>query len=64
VRIPLLATAVRIKSGARLRLTLAATTTAQNQANLLYLIGVPTGGRLAVGTATVTLPLLKKPVSR
>jgi hypothetical protein len=64
VRIPLLATAVRIKSGARLTLTIAATTTAQNQANLLYLIGVPSGRRLDVGTATVTLPLLKQPVSR
>jgi predicted acyl esterase len=64
VRIPLLATAVRIKNGARLKLTIAATTTAQDQANVLYLIGVPAGRRLTVGTATVTLPLLKRPISR
>jgi hypothetical protein len=64
VRIPLLSTAVRIKSGARLKLTIAAATIAQDPANLLYIIGQPAGRRLTVGTARVTLPLLKRPVSR
>jgi hypothetical protein len=64
VRFPLISTAVRLPTRARLKLTIAATSTAQNQANLLYVIGVPTGRRLTVGTATVTLPLLKQPVSR
>jgi pimeloyl-ACP methyl ester carboxylesterase len=64
VRIPLISTAVRLPARARLKLTIAATSTAQNAANLLYLIGVPAGKRLTVGTATITLPLLKQPVSR
>jgi pimeloyl-ACP methyl ester carboxylesterase len=64
VRIPLISTAVRLPSRARLKLTIAATSTAQNPQNLLYLIGVPSGKRLTVGTAKITLPLLKHPVSR
>jgi hypothetical protein len=64
VRIPLIADAMPIPSGARLKLTIAATSTAQSSANLLYLVGVAPNQRLKVGDATVTLPLLARPVSR
>jgi pimeloyl-ACP methyl ester carboxylesterase len=59
----LISDAVRIPKGARLRLTLAATSTAQSSSNLLYPGGVPAGLRLRVGTVQVALPVLTKPVS-
>lgn len=59
----LIADAVRLRART-LKLTLAATSTAQSSANLLYPVGVPAGQRLRVGTVAVTLPVLAKPVSR
>jgi len=53
-----------IRSGANLRLYLAATSTVQNIANLLYLKLVPDGSRLTVGKVTLTLPVLPKTISR
>jgi hypothetical protein len=46
-----------------LRLTLAATSTAQNPANALYLLGVRDGSRVHLGRISVTLPVLRKPIS-
>jgi hypothetical protein len=54
-----------IPAGSRLRLTVAATSTAQAPGNLLYLTaGVPAAARLTVLRATATLPVLAQPVSR
>jgi hypothetical protein len=44
-------------------LTLAAASTAQNPANLLYLITLPSTQRLTVRNVTVRLPLLKTRIS-
>ena len=63
VTIRLLDQVVPISAGARLRLTLAATSTAQNPANALYLLGVRSGSRVHVGRISVTLPVLRKPIS-
>ena len=63
VSIRLLDQIVPIPAGARLRLTLAATSTAQNPANALYLLGVPDGSRVHLGRISVTLPVLRKPIS-
>ena len=63
VLIRLLNEVTPIPAGARLRLTLAATSTAQNPGNLLYLVGVPQGARLTVGDATLSLPVLRTRVS-
>ena len=52
-----------VARGAKLRLTLSWTSTAQNPANLLYLTGVPDGSSLTVKSAYITLPLLKHPIS-
>ena len=59
----LISDAVRLR-GRSLRLTLAATSTVQSPDNLLYPVGVDARGRLRVGSVTVTLPVLRKPVSR
>jgi predicted acyl esterase len=53
-----------IPAGARLRVTVAATSTAQSPANLLYLLGLQRGARLTVGASTLTLPVLRTRVSR
>ncbi len=63
VSIKLIATAVAIPRNARLTLTLAGASTAQNPANLLYLVTVPATSRLTVGNVTVRLPLLKTRIS-
>jgi hypothetical protein len=42
----------------------AATSTAQNAGNLLYLLGLERGARLTVGASTLTLPVLRSRVSR
>jgi hypothetical protein len=55
--------AVRLRART-LKLTLAASSTAQSAANLLYPLGVAETQRLRVGTVTVTLPVLRRPVSR
>jgi predicted acyl esterase len=65
VTIRLIDDATLVPAGSRLRITLAASSTAQNPNNPLYLdIGMPDSAQLAVGNATLTLPVLKKPVSR
>ena len=56
--------ATMIPQGSRLRLTLAATSLAQDPANVLYFVGVPPASRITLGPATLTLPTLRKPVSR
>ena len=53
-----------IPRGSRLRLTIAATSTAQSPRNLLYLTGVPRSSRLVVGPARLSVPLMVKPISR
>jgi hypothetical protein len=53
-----------IPKGSRLRLTIAATSTAQSSGNLLYLTGVPRSSRLVVGRARLSVPLMAKPISR
>ena len=64
VSIRLLDQVVAITPGSRLRLTLAATSTAQNPGNALYLLGVRAGSRVRVSRISVTLPVLRKPISR
>jgi predicted acyl esterase len=63
--IRLIDTATLIPQGARLRLTLASSSLAQNPANLLYLnLPMPHSARITIGPAQLTLPILRKPVSR
>jgi alpha-beta hydrolase superfamily lysophospholipase len=64
VSIKLISQVTNIPPRSRLRLTVAATSTAQSPGNLLYLSGVPRSARLVVGPARLTLPTLKKPISR
>ena len=53
-----------IPARSRLRVTLGARSTVQNVKNLVYLIPVPDGSRATVRGLTLTLPVLRKPVSR
>jgi predicted acyl esterase len=62
--IRLLSTATTIPARSRLELTLAATSTAQNPTNLLYLVPVPDRARLTVRQVALTVPVLRTPVSR
>jgi ABC-2 type transport system ATP-binding protein len=65
VAIRMLSQVTAIPARSRLRLTVGATSTVQNPGNLLYLTSnVPSSARLTVGRATVTLPVLTRPVSR
>jgi predicted acyl esterase len=65
IAIRLISQVTAIPARSRLRLTLAATSTAQSPGNLLYLTSnVPRSARLSVGPATVTLPVLTRTVSR
>jgi predicted acyl esterase len=64
VSVRLISQVTAIPARSRLRLTIAATSTAQSPGNLLYLTGVPDSARLTVGGARLTLPVLAKPVSR
>jgi predicted acyl esterase len=64
VTIRLISQLTNVPPRSRLRLSVAATSTAQNPGNLLYLLGVPRSARLVVGRARLTLPLLVKPISR
>jgi pimeloyl-ACP methyl ester carboxylesterase len=64
VRVQLLDQAVRIPRGARLTLTIAATSTAEDRANLLYAKDVQPAAKLTVGPATLGLSVLRVPVSR
>jgi predicted acyl esterase len=64
VSFKLISAANLIRRGARLRVYLGGTSTVQNIANLLYLKLVPDDSILAVGTVSVTLPVLQKNISR
>jgi predicted acyl esterase len=64
VRIRLISQLTGVPKGSRLRLTVAATSTAQSPGNLLYLSSIPRSSRLVVGPARMTVPLLAKPISR
>jgi pimeloyl-ACP methyl ester carboxylesterase len=63
-RIRLLNEAVHVRKGANLTLTLAAVSTAQSPANLLYARDVTPGMTLAVDRIALSLSVLKQPVSR
>ena len=63
VAIRLVSQATAIPKGSRLRLTIAATSTAQSASNLLYFTGIPPARRLVVGPAVMTVPMLVKPLS-
>ena len=63
--IRLIDTATRVPRGARLTLTLASSSVAQNPGNLLYLnLPMPKGARISLGAAKLTLPILRTPISR
>src|SRR5215207_2663275 len=62
--IRLVSQATRIPASSRLELTLAGTSTAQNAANLLYLVPVPQRARITVRNVSLTIPALRTPVSR
>jgi pimeloyl-ACP methyl ester carboxylesterase len=53
-----------IPAGARLRVTLGARSTVQNPSNLVYLLQVPDGSVARIGRVVLTLPVLRRPVSR
>ena len=62
--IRLISQATVIPKGSRLRVVLAADSLAQNPANLLYLrLAFAPRARLTIGAATLTLPVLRRPVS-
>jgi pimeloyl-ACP methyl ester carboxylesterase len=63
--IHLIDTATLIPRGARLTLTLASSSVAQNPGNLLYLnLPMPKAARILLGAERLSLPILRKPVSR
>jgi predicted acyl esterase len=64
VTIRLISQATVIPAGSRLEVTLAATSTAQNPANLLYLVPVREGARITLGKVELRVPVLRTPVSR
>jgi predicted acyl esterase len=53
-----------IPAGSRLRVTLGARSTVQSTGNLVYLLPVPEGSVANVGRISLSLPVLRKPVSR
>lgn len=61
IRLPDEITPVAARS--RLRLTFAATSTAQDIGNVVYLLPVPDGSVATIGRVTLTLPVLKRPIS-
>jgi predicted acyl esterase len=63
VSFKLISDANLIPRGARLRLYLAATSTVQSLANLLYLKLVPPRSQLTIGRVSLTLPVLPKTIS-
>jgi hypothetical protein len=63
VTIRMLSQVTALPRGSRLRLTVAATSTAQSPGNLLYLLSVPRSSRLIVGPAKLSLPVLSRPIS-
>jgi predicted acyl esterase len=63
VTIRMLSQVTALPRGSRLRLTVAATSTAQSPQDLLYLLAVPRSARLTVGPAKLSLPVLSSPIS-
>jgi predicted acyl esterase len=63
VTIRMLSQVTALPRGSRLRLTVAATSTAQSPQDLLYLLSVPRSARLTIGPAKLSLPVLSKPIS-
>src|SRR5262245_17245969 len=63
VAIRLISQVTAIPRGSRLKLTIAATSTAQSPGNLLYLTSVPRSSRLVVGPMRLSVPLMAKPIS-
>lgn len=54
-----------VPKGSRLQLTIGSSSLAQNPGNLLYLdLPLPAAARATIGPATLTLPVLAKPVNR
>ena len=64
VTIRLISQVTTMPAGSRLELTLAGTSTAQNTANLLYLVPVADRARITIGRVELTVPVLRTPVSR
>jgi pimeloyl-ACP methyl ester carboxylesterase len=64
LNLKLISDANLLKKGTRLKLTVGATSTVQNIANLLYLKTVPDDARLKLGAVKLTIPVLPKPISR
>jgi len=65
VTIRLLNQATFVPAGSRLTLTLGSSSTAQSSSNLLYLdLPMPARARVRVGTAVLSLPGLRMPVTR
>lgn len=64
VSIRMIDDATRIPKGSRLVLTLGAQSTVQSPANLLYLNTLDASSRLTVRGVTLSLPVLRKPISR
>jgi fermentation-respiration switch protein FrsA (DUF1100 family) len=63
--IRLIDVATLIPRGSRLTLTLASSSLAQDPGNLLYLDPtMPSGARVRLGPAQLTLPILRRPISR
>jgi predicted acyl esterase len=63
VKIRLISQLTPIPKGSRLRLTIAATSTAQSSGNLLYFTAIPGRKTLVVGPGSLSLPVLAKPIS-
>jgi predicted acyl esterase len=65
VKIRLINQATYIPKGSRLQLTLASSSTAQSSGNLVYLdLPMPASARARVGTAVLTLPVLRTRVTK
>jgi dienelactone hydrolase len=64
VTIRMISQVTRIPAGSRLELTLAGTSTAQDPGNLLYLVPVAERAQITIRNVRLTVPLLRKPISR
>lgn len=64
VTIRLISQATVIPRGSRLRLVLADTSTAHHPGNLLYITPAPQGNRATIHSVSLTLPVLRTPISR
>jgi predicted acyl esterase len=61
--IRLMSTSGPVPAGSTLRVTLAATSIAQNKDNLVYLQSAPAGSRLTIRRAALSVPVLRTPIS-